>query len=264
MPKSPAYSRLEFRRALRTWLRINRRIFLVAAVFIVVFAGVGTALLLWLHGDRHSIWYVLGGLHGLLVAALAASIVLGLLVHDPEAIWHLRGAWGEENTRDELASARRRGVIWGWVDSIALGGGDLDHFVVTKRGGVLVVDSKWRSSVDADDAARIAASTTKVRQRAQALAMQLLGTDRARHRSRGAAVKVVPVVVLWGRGQRRLAQGHVHHQGVDFVAGRHLKAWLRTLDSEPVSEAAAKDLIERLTRFRDEVSRNAAGANTPS
>jgi hypothetical protein len=74
-----------------------------------------------------------------------------VFAHEPRAIFQLRGAWGEDHTRTGLESARKGRLVWGWVDSIALQSPDLDHVVVTREGGVVVV---VRSSAPMGTAAR--------------------------------------------------------------------------------------------------------------
>ena len=102
------------------------------------------------------------------MAAYLHALQSAFLASDGEAIWHLRGAWGEENTRSELQRARRKRLIWGWVDSISLRAGDLDHLVVTRHGGLVAVDSKWRNR--ASDTVDMARAADKARLRAEALA----------------------------------------------------------------------------------------------
>lgn len=87
-------------------------------------------------------WYALGALHAIAVCAGIGMILFSFYVHDAEGIKQVRGAWGEENTRDELRLAKRKGLIWGWVDSITVSTGDIDHLVVTRRGGLVAIDSK--------------------------------------------------------------------------------------------------------------------------
>jgi len=133
------------------------------------------------------------------------SLQAAFLAHDREAIWHLRGAWGEDNTRNELQRAKRNRLIWGWVDSITLQAGDLDHLVVTRHGGLVAIDSKWRNQHTADDALDMARGASKARLRVEGLAQTLLLSQRggARHRARSNALTVRPVVVLWGAAQPR-------------------------------------------------------------
>lgn len=52
----------------------------------------------------------------------------------------IRGAYGEDQTRTELQRAQRAGLVWAWIDSVSLQRGDIDHIVVTRRGGVVALD----------------------------------------------------------------------------------------------------------------------------
>jgi hypothetical protein len=179
------------------------------------------------------------------------------LANDRDAIRHLRGAWGEDNTRSELQTAKRRRLIWGWVDSITLQNGDIDHLVVTRRGGLVAIDTKWRT--DTHDVIDMARAAQRVKSRAEALAQTVLTRERGvRHRSKDNPLSVTPVVVLWGAAQHTIPAG-AQRDGIDFIPGRSLRRWLGSLDNEPVSKAAAADLIHRLERFRASAWENARG-----
>jgi hypothetical protein len=193
-------------------------------------------------------WWLLGVFHTTVVAAYLHILHAAFLATDREAIWHLRGAWGEDNTRSELQRAKRKRLIWGWVDSITLQAGDLDHLVVTRRGGLVAIDSKWRNR--ASDTVEMAQAARRVRTRAEGLAQSLLKAERgARHRAKENPLRVVPVVVLWGAAQHEMPE-HARVDGIDFVAGRRLLTWLRTLDGERVDKSAAADVIDRLEKYR--------------
>ena len=205
-----------------------------------------------------SCWYIVGLTHAALIGICAHGLHTGFLLSDQDGIKHLRGAYGEENTRDELKTAKRRRLIWCWVDSIGLERGDLDHFVVSRRGGVLVLDSKWRNQVTAGDTQAMAEAARRVKLRAEAVARSLLKGERSRHPARVDSVGVRPVVVLWGAAQHRVPGGVTQVDGIDFVAGRHLRRWLRQLEGDLVSRAAAAQLEERLLEFREVVRRSKA------
>ncbi|GAB2874491.1 hypothetical protein [Nocardioides pacificus] len=250
MGKFQPYSRRELRRLRASWLRRNARLIAVvmggwSVMLVLVTLVLGTTL------TGAFKWYVLGALHAGLVAIAWHALNSSFLALDREALWHVRGAWGEENTRSELQRARRRRLIWGWVDSINLRAGDLDHVVVTRRGGLVAVDSKWRNTVTADETAAMARSAKKVQIRAEGVARSVLqGEPRSRHRARKNALTVTPVVVLWGAAQRTLPAGGATVDGVRFVAGRQLVPWLRSLDGEAVQKDAAGDVLERLKGYR--------------
>lgn len=243
----PSYPRRELGRLRMAWLRRNQRLVLMLFVGTIVLAGLTSLPLLVVPAPGR--WYLLGLLHAGLGAAVLHLLHSAFLAHERGAIFQLRGAWGEENTRSELQRARRRRLIWGWVDSITLRVGDLDHVVITRSGGIVVLDSKWRSEVTPDAVADMTASATRTRVRAEALARTLLKADRSgRHRGPGA-IKVTPVVVVWGPARLTLPKGHAIGD-VHFVDGRDLVGWLRRLDGQQVAREAAADLIQRLEEYR--------------
>jgi type II secretory pathway component PulM len=59
------------------------------------------------------------------------------------------------------------------------------------------------------------------------------------------------VVVLWGAARQTLPEG-AHKEGIDFVPGRQLVHWLKSLETDLVTKVAAADLIKRLEGFRAE------------
>lgn len=133
---------------------------------------------------------------------------------------------------------------------------DLDHVVVTRRGGLVAIDTKWRNVVTSNDTAERARAALKSKTRAEGLARTLLKSERgARHRARVQPLKVTPVVVLSGAAQREVPDG-VEVGGVRVVAGRQLLNWLRQLDGDAVSEDAAKDVLGRLRIYRAGAWRN--------
>ncbi|NPD04100.1 hypothetical protein HN031_05315 [Nocardioides sp. zg-1308] len=166
---------------------------------------------------------------------------------------------GEDNTRDELRRAKRKKLVWGWIDSFGLQAGDIDHLVVTRRGGLVAVDSKWRSRVD--DATEMARAAQKVRLRAEALTRDFLkGDSRGSRRAKVNPLSVTSVVVLWGPAQHGIPDG-ASIDGIEFIAGRKLVHWLRRLDGEHVDEAAADDVLRQLEARRASTkSRSAASS----
>ena len=263
MPKHQPYSRLEFRRRLKAW--ILRNVKLVGAVTVGLIASIAlvVALLLLAAPSSPFSWWLLGALPTAMVAAYLHLLHTAFIAHDAEAIWHVRGAWGEDNTRDELRRAKRRKVVWGWVDSLTLPVGDIDHLVVTRRGGLVAVDSKWRSRIN--DAAEMARAAQKVRLRAEALTRDLLkGHSRGARRAKVNPLSVTAVVVLWGPAQHGVPEGATV-DGIEFIAGRNLVAWLRRLDGHAVDQAAADDVIHQLEarRFSPEARAGAARPRGP-
>ena len=259
MARYRPYSREVLRKLRRDWLRRNRRLAATACLVAAAVLVVPVAWAALFTSESRLTWYVVGLTHSAVVCVCLYGFHFGFLLTDPEGIKHLRGAYGEENTRDVLKAAKRRGLIWGWVDSIGLERGDLDHVVLTKRGGVLVLDSKWRNQTSVRDAEAMASAADRARSRADAIARSLLRAERgARHRAAGDAVRVQAVVVLWGAEQHRLPGGVATVGGVSFVAGRHLRTWLSQLDGEQVSKASAAQIESALVKFRENARGQAA------
>jgi hypothetical protein len=217
----------------------------VAACLAIVTWSVSSVL------DGELLWYVLGLVHAGLVAACLHLLFVGHLAFDREAIWHVRGAWGEDNTRSELQRAKRRHLVWGWVDSVSLQAGDLDHVVVARRGGLVVIDSKWRSDISVAERMAMADAAVRARRRTEGLARSLLTSEKgARHRARTQPLTAIPVIAIWGSAQHTVPKGGVEIDGVRFLAGRDLVPWLRTLDGDAVQRDAAADALNKLKTFR--------------
>lgn len=248
MPTFHPFPRRELRRLRKAWLRRNAGVvsFLLGGFVLLV----ALASLLLLLTEWPARWYVMGLLHAGLTAAVLHLINSAFLAHERGAVLQLRGAWGEDNTRSELQKAKRRRLIWGWVDSITLQAGDLDHVVFTRAGGIVVMDSKWRSEVTPSAVAEMTASAKRTRLRAEALARTLLKSDRAaRHRAATQPFTVTPAIVLWGAARQTVPKGH-KVDDVHFVDGRELIGWLRHLDGQEITREAATDILERLTQYR--------------
>lgn len=247
MSKFSPYPRAQYNRLFRAWARRHLKALALLAVGVIVLLAVETALMVVFVPASNFRWWLLGALQAAIVAVGLHLTNAAFLAHEREAIWQLRGAWGEEATRDELRRAKRRRLIWGWVDSVALQAGDLDHLVITRNGGLIAIDSKWRG--DGNDAAAMADSAAKAQRRAEGVARSLLKSERGTHRAKGHAVSVRPVVVIWGPAQHTIRDGG-QVAGIPFVGGRRLIAWLKDVNGEQVSKAAAKETISELKRFR--------------
>jgi hypothetical protein len=248
MAKYRPYSRREFQRRFAHWARRNLKVVLTLTAGVLGMATLVTLVLTVVFSPTVFTWWFLGVLQATMVAIYLHLLHAAFLANDGEAIWHLRGAWGEENTRSELQRAKRKRLIWGWVDSIGLQAGDLDHLVVTRQGGLVAVDSKWRNK--ASDTIDMARAATKAKLRAEGLTHSLLKGDRgARHRAKINPLTVTPVVVLWGAAQHSVPDG-ARVENIEFVAGRRLVQWLGTLEGQPVSDAAAADIVKRLEEYR--------------
>lgn len=251
MTRYQPYSRRVWRRLFAAWFRKNLGLLLGITGGVIILIAAETVIFTVILTPTAFTCWLLGLFQATVVAIYLHMLHAAFLANDREAIWHLRGAWGEDNTRSELQRAKRKRLIWGWVDSIDLQAGDLDHLVVTRHGGLVAIDSKWRN--DANDTVDMAQAAHRVRLRAEALARTVLKTERgARHRGTANPLRVVPVVVLWGRAQHDVPDG-AQVNGIDFVSGRRLLGWLRTLEGEPVEKSAARDVIERLEEYRASV-----------
>ncbi len=203
-------------------------------------------------GDRAWPFYVLGTLHAALVVAVGSTLIIAFLVQEATAIHQLRGAWGEEFTRDELKKARRRKLVWGWADSIDLQRGDIDHLVVTRNGGVVALDSKWRSAATDDDRRRIIADAKSVKLRATGVVQTHLRKESGRHRTAGRHVHVTVAVVVWGALQDDVRSG-LEVDGVAIVKGLELVSWLKQREGEAIDRAAARQLLSSVESSRTAV-----------
>jgi hypothetical protein len=242
MGQVDSYPKRALRALFQDWSKRNRRALSLAAAFIIGLSAALTVLIVVMPGSPGPVgWYVLGASHTALIASLIFGVNHMFLAHDPRAISQVRGALGEDNTRCELARAKRKGVIWGWVDSVPYQGGDIDHVVVTRRGGVVAIDSKWRSSLSPAHTHELSLAANRAALLTAALARTVLSPDRGEHRSRAKAVRVSPVIALWGAARDELPAGGV--DGVPIVTGRGVVPWLRKLSGDDVDEDAARELI---------------------
>lgn len=83
-----------------------------------------------------------------------------------------------------------------------------DLCVPRSSGGIVVLDSKWRSSTDADAVAEMTASAKKAAIGAHGLARSMLKSERgAKHRTRAQPVNVEAAVVLWGAAREMVKDG---------------------------------------------------------
>lgn len=249
MTRYLAYSRRELRGRFRVWLNRNRSVVGVVALGALILNAFTTVIFRAAVPPTDFGAYALGALHAGTVVVLSCLLWTAFLAHDGGAIFQMRGAWGEENTRSELARAKRRRLIWGWVDSVTVATGDIDHLVITRSGGVVALDSKWRSDGNPAQHEEMARAAQRARVRASGVMRTLMPTDRGGHRAPGMPHDVRPAVVVWGAMQRQVPHG-AHVDGVPFVPGRSLLSWLRALDGDPVDRDAARDLLRRVEEFR--------------
>ena len=247
MTRFRSYPRRAYIKLMRGWLRRNVKLLAGFAGGATALLAIETVVILVVLPDTSFRTWLLGATQSTIVAISLYLVHSTFLVREREAIWQLRGAWGEEATRDELRRAKRKRVVWGWIDSIELQAGDLDHLVLPRKGGFVVIDSKWRS--DGADAIEMAASARRARLRAEGLTRTLLKSERGSHRAKGNTVSVRPLVVIWGPAQHHVPD-ECHLEGVDFIGGRALIPWLEALRGGEVDRAAAKDALALLKQFR--------------
>jgi hypothetical protein len=249
MAKYRPYSRRVLRQRLRSWLAAYAKEIALASLAAVGVIAVEALLLLGFGTPGPFHWFLLGSISTLVVGALVAGLGLAFLVSDPVAIRQVRGAWGEENTREELKRARRRGHIWGWVDSVTLAVGDIDPLVVTRHGGLIAIDSKWRTRVDSAGRDAMVREASDSRRRAEGVVRTVLSRERSGRRADGTSLRVRPPVVLWGSSQSSLPDGATF-EGVEFVRGRDLVRWLETLEGDAVHQGPAESLLTSLKEYR--------------
>ncbi len=247
MGKKTSYPRKQYRQLLRGWLLRHKAI---VAGLVAIFAVVTAFEIVLLRSMPPT-----SVMRDVIVAALAASAVgmcWGIhtlfLAHEGHAIHQLRGAWGEDNTATELKAAQRQGLVWGRVDALELERGDIDHLVVTRRGGVVVVDSKWCSALDADVRLAFAASATRAANAGRGLVNTVTQRSHGRHIAPRKALTVTPVVVVWGAAQSSVRDDEVV-DGVAIVRGSAFRTWLARLEAETISQKTATELVARIEEF---------------
>ncbi len=247
MGKVQPYGRRRLRVIWREFLRENWQVIgIVAAGFVGLAAATSWFSARVLPGGSG---YWIGFTHASLAAVFIGLIGLLFLVVDGSAIHQLRGAWGEDNTRDVLGTARRKRLIWGSVDAIDLVLGDIDHVVVTRNAGVVVIDSKWRSDGSGRDARQMAAAGPRAKRRTEGVIGSILTRERGGHRATTRAVDVTPLIVVWGRAQRAIS-ADARVDDVEVVRGRDLLDWLKRAQGEHVERDAAAELIGALETCR--------------
>lgn len=251
MTKTESYPARQLRRRRNAWMRRNVRIVVLLVVGTLVLGAVSSVVLLTIPMPVRL--YLLGVTHAGIIAAGLHLMNSAFLAHDQQAVWQMRGAWGEDNTRSELQRAKRKRHIWGWVDSVELQAGDIDHIVVTRRGGVVIIDSKWRNQVTREDVPAMADSARRAALRADGVLRTLLKRESgARHRMRAQPVSVTAAVVLWGAA-RTAVPSDANVDGVRFLDGRQLLDWLAQLDGHEVPRDAANDVLKLLADYRSAV-----------
>lgn len=233
MGREHNFARTKYREALSAWLRRGWRPLLFLAALILAVCVV----LAWLLNG-----YVLGLAQASVVVGLAATVLTAFHAHTG-AIWQLAGAWGEDNTRDVLAQARRRRRIWGWVDGVATQAGDIDHLVVMRDGRIVAIDSKWHAVNLSTSVVQQDASKAMRAARQASLVLRHLDLPRT----------VIPLVVVWGSTGPTGIPAGARVDDVEFVPGRRLAEWLRQNDGAHVRKADAHRVLAELRGFKARV-----------
>lgn len=250
MAKAPAvFSRGQLRGLARGWV-IRQRALVIGVSCGIAFLCAAECGLVALFWRFRSAGYLMGFLNAGTLACGVGVLTLAFLAREGDAIFQMRGAWGEENTRDALKRARRRGLVWGSIDGFGLQRGDVDHLVVTRRAGVFAIDSKWRNRVTADELQAMAASANRARIRGEGIANTLVRRSRGSHRGAGQPLGVRAAVVVWGAAQDELATVR-SVDGVDILAGRDLLNWLANCGGFDLDRRSARQLLRKLGRYRD-------------
>ena len=115
MAKYRPFSRREFRRRQREWMWQRRWRFVGLMFGVVALLILETVILTVVMHRSAFTWWLLGVVQAVLACCLVFFTHLAFLAHDREAIWHLRGAWGEDNTRTELqrsAGSDQSIMVW--------------------------------------------------------------------------------------------------------------------------------------------------------
>lgn len=234
------YARRRFRAQRWAYLKANRRD-LVQVVVVVIFVIALTSL----YGNWNP--YVKGFFHASLVWLLLGLVSFAFLM-GTGSFHQLAGAWGEDNTREQLEEAHKSGHVLADVSSIELGAFDIDHLVFTP-GGVLALESKWHFRRVPDQT--IQEDVAQAKESARKAALVLKSEDIKRPHD------VVPVVVLWGGGRRAFPSEGRTVDGVFVVPGDALPAWLASRPRGLFGPDYALETAERVQAFADSRERRA-------
>lgn len=252
------YSRVQTRADLRLWLS-ERRSLLVALIALLAVLIAFEAWLVMQWATSPLTGMIIGGVVGGFTVVAAWQVHLAFLAQNRKAIHHLRGSHGEDATREVLKRAERTGSVIGAVHSINLEKTDLDHVVLASRGGLIVMDSKYRTAVDDDDVKRMVENGRKLGTRMIGLASTTMPRGRGRHRGQ-EHLPVTPVIVMWGPAQR-LVSGNGIVNGVHLVLGDSLEDWLNALEGESVDPDLGRDVLQS---FRQWAAARETRANAPA
>ena len=251
--KYKPYSRRELNRLRSEWAKRNRKLIALIGLGVLGLIVFETVLLLLSPFEAAFKGYLMGALQVAFIGVYLWMMNQTFLANNHDAIYHVRGAWGEETTRSQLKRAKRKRLIWGWVDSVTVETGDIDHLVVTRSGGVVAIDSKFRSKVNVGGPEQMAEAARKAARRGQWVAQSLLKSGSGKRRAEPSSIPVRPVVIVWGAEQYKVPDGF-RLDGVDFVPGRRVLHWLETLNGDLVEQDAAKEVLGEFEGYRASVA----------
>lgn len=186
-------------------------------------------------------------LRGLMVGLMAMAFVVvvqAFLASGRTVHWGM-GAEAERWTTEIL---RQLGRSWLVIDDISFAAGNVDHLVVGPS-CIYAVESKFMNAADESRLAAAEAQASKAARRVHNLL-----------RSKGLERQVVPVLVIWGRGRRRLAEPYVARGDVRLVDGGRSKDWLDRMRRSSDGDAAdiqAYDVLADFVAARDAFDRRA-------
>jgi hypothetical protein len=167
--------------------------------------------------------YVLGLVQGGVAVALAAVALLPRLSGADTNLL--------DETVDVLRVARRQNLVWGWVDGVD------GRLVVTRNGGVVAIAAQAHAVELTPEILANDAQQAQLAGRRASLAL----------RSRDLPPAVRPLLVYWGAIQTDVAKLPVRSlEGVEFLPGPELAAWLRRQNGRPVERADARRIVKEL------------------
>jgi hypothetical protein len=233
------FARTKARRAQRTFLRRNWKLFLAVTAGMLLPALAALPLL-----PNSFARGLLVGVAGTSVVALLSFWVVQATGTAPI----MMGDLGEQWTAQKLRSTRKAG--WKVVNDLALQAWNVDHILVGP-GGVFVVESKWSSQAwdVVPPGQTVAKACGQVDAAAKTISSWLRPLD---------VGPVYGLVVLWGANARDLPPSQTLLAGdrqVTVLAGPRLKPWLKGLPGNQLSAEqvdTAWDQIATLCRRRDE------------
>lgn len=172
---------------------------------------------------------------GFVTAILLFGWKLGFDVHSLTWLW---GAWGEEETGDELAKLDRD---WFVIHDIPSSHGNWDH-VVVGPGGLFLLDTKRLTNPAT--VSNDALTSGRTRYEGRTFRGAAIGLREALQAKDGNCPWINTVVVVWGE----FAQDVCEEERVTYVSGDKLIQWL-TSQQTSLSRYQAESLRLALTQL---------------